>query len=56
MKRVCLVCIDELLSAFLKFPEVDKLTEANGGYKKFGFQNVFSEGRSTVPNQIQISK
>ena len=37
VKRDSLSCIDEILSGFLEFPGVDNLTEANGGYKKFGF-------------------
>ena len=36
VKRFCLGCIEELLAAFLEFPRVADLTEANGGYK-FGF-------------------
>lgn len=41
----------------LKFPEVDNLTEANGGYKKFGFPKMCGGegGRSTVPIQVKIS-
>ena len=39
MKRHCLGCVDELLAAFMKFAEVENLTEANG-YNKFYSQNV----------------
>ena len=37
-----MVCVDGGLAAFLKFPVVDIFTEANGGYKKFGFLLCFN--------------
>ena len=39
-----MVCVAELLAPFLKFPEVNELTEANGGNKKFEFQKVLGKG------------
>ena len=41
VKRACLICVDELLAAFLKFSAVVKLTEANGSCKKYGFLLCF---------------
>ena len=35
---------DELKAAFLKFPVVDKFTEANCDYKKFGFPKCVGRG------------
>ena len=43
VKRLCLCCVDELLAASLKFLEVDNLTKANDGYKKFGFAKCVGE-------------
>ena len=37
VKLGCLVCIVELIAAFLKFMEVEEFTEANGGNKKYVF-------------------
>ena len=41
VKRGCLLCVDEVLAAFQKFPAVEKVTESNGGYKEFGFLLCF---------------
>ena len=44
-------------AAFLKFPVVDKFTEANCDRKKFGFPKCVGRGRgpSTIPLQVKIS-
>ena len=40
----------------LKFPVVDKLTEANCDFKKFGFPKCVGRGGgSTIPIQVKIS-
>ena len=41
VKRICLLCDDEVLAALQKFPAVDKLTETNGGHKMFRFLLCF---------------
>ena len=48
---------DELEAAFLKFPVVDRLTEANRACKKFGFPKCVGRGlgQSTIPIQVKIS-
>ena len=45
VERVCVVCVGELLAAFLNFPEVHHLTETNGNYEEFGFPRCVREGR-----------
>ena len=44
VKRLFLGFVDKLLAAFLKFPEVGNLTEANDGNKKFGFLKCVGKG------------
>ena len=48
---------DELKAAFLKFPVVDKLTEAKCDCKQFGFPKCVGRGawQSTLPIQVKIS-
>ena len=43
VKRLCLGCVDELLAAFLKFPEADNLTECfrrrgGGGNRQYPYK------------------
>ena len=38
VKRGCLFRVDEVVADYLMFPEADKVSETNGGYKKFGFK------------------
>ena len=46
LKRGYLVCVTELLASFLKFLEIDELTEADGGSKKFVIKNLWGRGKA----------
>ena len=39
----------------LNFPVVDKLTEANCDFKKFGLPKCVGRGESKIPIQVKIS-
>ena len=57
IEKGLLVCVDELLAAFLKFLEAGELTGAKGWNKKFVFPKFVGKGRvrSTVYLQAKVS-